>query len=385
MEILKSTKKRTVGWNLSRRYEGVARAIQEIKAIIETDPDSSSEVLISRVNPIATENQLTEAQIKFIREAVGEYEEKHRAIKKYRDMYPDDNELFKMCFGREPHGRVTIVEGPLTLHFRCFNVDDYVLAGRGEDEDKIKPEDRAWLEKTAALAVTETRLKDLGRGTVSIENVTWNMEVSKPKGREETAEELEKRAKEYGERSRLHEEQHQFNRLFKPIDTQKSNEELISDFKNRKDYSQESVRHLIRNLVKSERVFIEEKLWDEVLALYRGGRKRAEDVYKNLQGEVYDYRERHKVRISKVSEWVQKHLSEISEITVETKYIEKEIDNVFGSEYEADLQKWLSAITVLENKGYSSDEVIAFLFQEPIHNWPKLADRVSAKQIGIVL
>ncbi|MCB6994728.1 hypothetical protein LI177_14690, partial [bacterium 210820-DFI.6.37] len=68
-----------------------------------------------------------------------------------------------------------------------------------EDEDKIKPEDRAWLEKTAALAVNETKLKDLGRGTVSLENVTWNMAVSKPRGREETSQEIEERAKEYGE------------------------------------------------------------------------------------------------------------------------------------------------------------------------------------------
>jgi len=43
------------------------------------------------------------------------------------------------------------------------------------------------------------------------------------------------------------------------------------------------------------------------------------------------------------------------------------------------LQKWLHAITILEGKGYNSDEVIAFLFQEPIHNWPKLAERVAEK------
>jgi len=259
--------------NLSRRYEGVAKTIQAIKATIEVDSNSSSEVLISHVNPIAVEYQLTETQLKFIKEAIGEYEEKHKTIKKYREMYSDDNELFKVFFGREPHGKVIIVEGPLTLHFRCFNVDDYVLAGRGEDKDKIKPEDRAWLEKTAALAVNETKLKDLGRGTVSLENVTWNMAVSKPRGREETPQEIEERVKEYGERSRVHEEQHQFNRLFKPVDTRKSSTELIAEFNDRKDYSPENIQHLIRNLAKSERVFIEEKLWDEILALYKGAEK----------------------------------------------------------------------------------------------------------------
>lgn len=365
--------------NLSRRYEGVAKTIQAIKATIEVDSNSSSEVLISHVNPIAVEYQLTETQLKFIKEAIGEYEEKHKTIKKYREMYSDDNELFKVFFGREPHGKVIIVEGPLTLHFRCFNVDDYVLAGRGEDKDKIKPEDRAWLEKTAALAVNETKLKDLGRGTVSLENVTWNMAVSKPRGREETPQEIEERVKEYGERSRVHEEQHQFNRLFKPVDTRKSSTELIAEFNDRKDYSPENIQHLIRNLAKSERVFIEEKLWDEILALYKGGRKNADDLLKNLQGEVYNYRERYKGRISQIPEKIEDGLSKISTIEIDLDKIKEEVGAVFGKDYETDLQKWLHAITILEGKGYNSDEVIAFLFQEPIHNWPKLAERVAEK------
>ena len=67
--------------NLSRRYEGVAKTIQVIKATIEADPDSSSEVLISLVNPIAVEHELGETQLKFIKEAIREYEEKHKAIK----------------------------------------------------------------------------------------------------------------------------------------------------------------------------------------------------------------------------------------------------------------------------------------------------------------
>ena len=362
--------------DLAMRYDGTAVAIRKLKDAIESNPGLNASDLMEILQPLAQQYDFDAAHLNQFKNSIDQYESKHKAIRKYRELYPDDGDLFNAFFGRLPKGELEVIEGPLTLHFRCYNVDDYVLAGRGEDEDKIKPEDRAWLEKTAALAINKTRLEDLESGTVTIENVTWNMHVSKPKGREETPEEIEKRAQEYGERSRLHEEQHQFNRLFKPADARKTSTELIDDFNNRNDHSPESTHHLVRNLVKLERVFIEEKLWDEILALYRGGRKRADDLYKNLQGEVYNYRERHKGRIAGIPARTQKELSNATVVT-ELAEIQKEVDIIFGEEYDADLSKWLNAIIILEAKGYSSDEVISFLLQEPIHNWPKLAERVK--------
>ncbi len=365
--------------DLASRYEGVSIGVKTLKDSINRNPDLSVDGLLSVIEPLAKEYSLNEEQTNYFKAVVEQYEGKHRAIRKYREMYSDDDKLFKACFGREPKGKIVVIVGPLTFHFRCFNVNDYVFAGRWEDEDKISDENRTWLEKTAALALIDTKLEDLGSGTVSIENVTWMMKFSEPKGGKESPEERERREKDQTERSRLHEEQHQFNRLFKPVDSRKSSQGLIANFIERNDTSSESTNHLISSLIKLERVFIEDKLWDEVLALYRGGRKRADDLYKNLQADVYNYRERHKDRIAEIPDKVYKKISKIQGVATSLEDIKIKTDKLFGKGYESDLQKWLNVISVLESKGYNSDEVIAYLCQEPIHNWPKLVERIKNK------
>jgi hypothetical protein len=56
------------------------------------------------------------------------------------------------------------------------------------------------------------------------------------------------------------------------------------------------------------------------------------------------------------------------------------VAEVFGNEYKADLKDWLASIGVLEQKGYTRDEIVALLYQEPVNYWPNLARRMGHKK-----
>ena len=113
---------------------------------------------------------------------------------------------------------------------------------------------------------------------------------------EETDEELKKREIEYGQRARIHEEQHQINTLFIPQETEEDAKVLNG-------------------------------LRDEVLALYRGGRNKAERIYQDLTkpSGIYEYYFRSQFQ---------------TELTHE--------------ETKQKLKEWILAITELEQKGYSA-------------------------------
>src|SRR3989344_8686604 len=110
-----------------------------------------------------------------------------------------------------------------------------------------------------------------------------------------------------------------------------------------------------------------EKLWDEALATYRGGRKTPDTVYQQLQADVYDYRKKHERRIASIPEKIKAALSAVHGITYDSEVIEKEVGQVFGREYEADVKEWFESMSLLEKSGLTSEEVIAILLQEPIH------------------
>lgn len=247
---------------------------------------------------------------------------KQDLIKKYRDSYPQDEDLFEICFGQKPKDKIEIVAGDITLHIRCYDVNDYIFAysyGRVHGEtDKLSNEKIDWYKKTAAAALYDVAIKELSDGCITIENVQRNLEVSKPK-KNETTEEIESRKIEYSERARIHEEQHQLNRLFIP-------KENGADAK------------------------ILTALRDEILALYRGGRNKADKIYQDLTqpSGVYDY------------------------------YFQNQFDKSLSNGKE-NFKKYLSAITTLEQKGYSSNETLALLFWLPVTGWEQKAIEMPEK------
>ena len=127
--------------NLMRQKEGIGKTIGDLRAMVESVPDASQEALMRKVFEVAPGYRFTQQQEGIFKNGVEQYCQKHLAVEKYREMYPDDNDLFEACFGRKPKGKLEVVKGPMTLCFRCFSENDYAFVrhfyAHGGDEKKF--------------------------------------------------------------------------------------------------------------------------------------------------------------------------------------------------------------------------------------------------------
>jgi len=518
--------------NLIHQKEGIARAVDDLRNAVESTPDATTEILLSRVKALAPEYRFTRDQISLFKYAIEQYQEKHTAVEKYRAMYPNDTNLFEACFGKKPKGKIEIVKGPMTLFFRCFDRDDYAFVNsfykhRG-DETKIVPEDIARANDSGGVAISSVKIEDLA-GAVTAENVgnnspryelikgaekteeihnkefelflnsqkgdidievkgvgVWKVkivehdeqdeplriqflnlnEVDAPPIfdvlRVEATEEMRahgnylgslKRVSdgqlqyntieylragnrihgyinidnaflkiedqsaqgtivkyredeftmmpndEMSERTRIHEDQHQFNKLFQPLEAREDIWTMMRRAVGGTKTPGEAVQKLIHGYVKLERKWIgfDSRARDEILAHYKEGRSTEETLRNLTESKLYDYAEQYKTRIAEIPALVKKELAkevsevfyqnvegletafDVQELEIEEADVQSHIESVFKVEYKADLKNWLDSISVLEQKGYTKDEIVALLYQEPINSWPNLSRRMKTK------
>jgi len=204
---------------------------------------------------------------------------------------------------------------------------------------------------------------------------------------------------EAAERTRVHEDQHQFNKLFQPFEEREGMWTMMRRVVEGSTTPEEAVQKLIHGLVKLERQWIgfDSAARDEILAHYKEGQG-IPAILRNLtESKLYNYFEQYKKRISEIPKTVREELQkEISEVfyqdvegyqtAVDVQALEVDeadilphIDSVFKNEYKSDLQEWTESIATLEQKGYTKDEIVGLLYQEPINSWPNLARRMKPK------
>jgi len=369
---------------LANQKEGIAMVIEELRGLVESIPDIVTETLLERVMGLASKYKFTNDQLDFFENAIEEYQEKHAAVEKYRTMYPSDIDLFEVCFGKKPKGEIKIIKGPMTLYFRCFDQKDFVFASsfykHGGDETKIQSEDFTSANSNLGMALRMVKIKDL-LGVVTAEN----------SGKVHNDEE--------SERIRIHEDQHQFNKLFEPCELQEYFFEMMERVVEEGKTPAEAVENLIYSLVKLSRKYMgfDSSARDEILAHYRGGTT-TEVIFKQITNSpIYDYMESYKNKIAQIpaaiKEDLQKEVSEVfyqdvsglpvaiyvQALKIRESDIQPYIDLVFRDEYKTDLKKWLDSIDRLEQKGYTRDKIMNLLSQEPINSWPNLTRRMKSK------
>src|SRR3989344_998383 len=163
--------------NLIHQKVGIARTIDDLRNTVESTPDTTTEILLSKVQALAPEYKFTPDQISLFKNAIEKYQEKHLAVEKYRAMYLNDADLFEACFGKKPKGKIEIIKGPMTLFFRCFDGDDYSFINSFHkhlgDETKIVSEDVAHANDSSGIAISNVKIEELN-GTITAENVKNN-------------------------------------------------------------------------------------------------------------------------------------------------------------------------------------------------------------------
>ena len=74
----------------------------------------------------------------------------------------------------------------------------------------------------------------------------------------------------------------------------------------------------------------------------------------------------------------QGYIVDYQRLSIPEEEIKPYVDIVFGEELVKDLRKWIDAVIQLEKMGYSRDDVLALLYQEPIDKWAALARRLAS-------
>ena len=344
---IRAKKLATFKEKITNQKEGIARAIERLRGLVESTPDIGIETLMERVMGLAFKYKFTNDQLYFFENAIKKYQEKHVAVEKYRAKYPSDIDLFEVCFGKKPKGEIKIIKGPMTLYFRCFDQKDFVFAHsfrehRG-DETKIQSEDFTNANSVFGAALYMVNTKDL-LGVVTVEN------SEKIPNSEES------------DKTRIHEDQHQFNKLFKPCELQEDFFEMMSRVSEEGKTPEEAVENLIYSLVKLYRKSLgfDSSVRDEILAHYRDGTT-TEVIFKQLMNhQAYDFEKHYENEIAQIPAAVKKDLQEeVSEVfyqdvsglpvaiyvqalKIKESDIQPYIDLVFRDEYKTDLKKWLA-------------------------------------------
>jgi hypothetical protein len=204
---------------------------------------------------------------------------------------------------------------------------------------------------------------------------------------------------EQSKRVHDHEDQHQFNKLWSPLELREGRLQAMSSAVEGAQNPEEAVQRLLLSMVRRKRkeIGIDSSCRHEILAHYRDG-SAPEHIFDNLvKSPLYNYNALFAEAIAKIpAEVMEAVRDDMSSVLYEEgeagqlEYIQADplevyesevlphIDSVFGNEYLRDLRRWIDALILLEKKGYARDEILRFLFQAPVNSWLRLAQRKKA-------
>ncbi|MBU1166898.1 hypothetical protein KKC60_00625, partial [Patescibacteria group bacterium] len=208
------------------------------------------------------------------------------------------------------------------------------------------------------------------------------------------------------ERTRKHEEEHLFDRLFEPIETRQRTWEVAEEVVETSSSIEEAVNIMLHYLVREERrtIRVDSQARTEMLAYFQDGTDPKEILEILNESSLYDYPKVFQEELLDVPERVVESISRVLSLVtyerredkeeekgyaeelldaVELEVFEEEvlpfIDLVFRQEYKQDLEIWVNQIAQLQKKGYSRDEILSLLFSEAVNNWRNVVTMTPEK------
>lgn len=336
---------------LLKQKENIAEIQISIEKSVRDNPDLNIEELMDIVYLKSPKAELTNYQIDAFRKGIGEYVKKHQAVENYRTKYPNDKALYSACFGHSPKGNIEIIKGPMTLYFRCHDIEDYarIYSQKTGQEDSIDIHNLTKANLSGGVAISSGGNEGSLRGCIIAEN---------------------SRNRLLNKETLIHEEQHAIQRLFENEITKK---ELIQVFKKLPIEEQEKA---LLSYLRLERENFEDRAKDEILAYFKDGTELGEIkkiiLNSKEQGELYDY----------YREWYEKEGRNEREDYIKAGASEYFINNcfskVFRSEYRFEIvNPAIESLWNLKNNGLSKEKIINLLINEPLSGWPKFRERLE--------
>ncbi len=199
-----------------------------------------------------------------------------------------------------------------------------------------------------------------------------------------------------------HEEQHQFNKLFMPLEEERDYLTILQQAAQASGSPEKIVERIIRALaIKTRQEFtVDASARDEILAFYREGRPISEIRTILKDSPLYDYQNLLRDAIHEQIAAIRKKIEncfalvtssliateegksetrvrKLSVLPVTDAAVESGLNFAFGPLYKEQIDEWLSAIEILEKKGYTNEIILGLLTQQPLKRWKRLADQLA--------
>ncbi|MBU1179651.1 hypothetical protein KJ885_01770 [Patescibacteria group bacterium] len=363
---------------LMYQKEGLAEMQEELIKRIRQNPNEKTDELLEAVDEFAEVYGLTPDQVSATGDMLCEYKVKRAHLLNFLSEYPDDEERFKILFGAEPKGEIEVIEGPMTIFFRCKNAEDferiyfqYRFLEEGDDY-KLTKEEKKRAKEVVGAFIKNCRIGEL-KGTVIIENNAAGRPLEDPES--QALYEHEEQHAMYD----MMKEEMQFGKAFRELqeaggDDKKTEAAIVNFLKERRDFWADSAK-------------------DEILAYMKGGHRSVKDIIKilsrrRLAGGIYDYYAMDKQSILDVAKndftkIVPKEPAEIEKMTkkqMNKVYDRKEFDDMLEKGIDAYIKLWNAFEDKIDNPQYK-ERIIAMLEREPLKRWPLVAKRlIEAKE-----
>lgn len=347
------------------QYLGRAELIRDLEDYLRVHDPEHPDELYKMVEARSGALELTTEQKDDFFKSVEIFWQKHLNVKKYLKLYPKPEDLFEACFGIPPFKNLSILVGPISIHFivKHRNEIGRALSHRVNSPQNIKYE--YIYEEIAGeiegVAFAEVRIPDL-QSQISI-------------GLEDVPEVV------------VHEEQHIFNKLFipKPDKYEPSLEIYISEMSELEYAKNQQIKHMAKFL-RSRISCMDDSTWDEILALFKDGQELTK-IQEFISGTYFRRFLNIAINSNSLEYAFELIKNQLKRITVHQgteqfplpftlEEIEFAIRDSYNQGFQDDIKVWVEALATLEQKGYSREEIISILRQELPQKWPKIAKRL---------
>jgi hypothetical protein len=342
---------------LTEQKEGLSKVQEDVINTIRANPNASVDELYNLTVKSGEKFGINEKQKAIAKEVLEKYHARHAKIKEVRAQYPNDKELYKTLFGKEPVGKIEMVEDPASIYFKCDNAEDYAriynfyaLQNRELSQGDIK-----LAGMTGGVSLAGSKISGL-EGAIIAEN-------SSLLGKNSNNAHYESQWKKVHD----HEEQHSVYTLFKGTAEYHNALEKIQGAKSDEE-KKLAYKRLFRNFSQPA----EESWKNEILAYFIEGRQ-PDDTFQTLtkpkeQGGFYDHG---KDNGEKIREWINGRGDRGDDLKV----AEQAISEGYA-DYPKLIRNGIDTINYLEKNGYSKEQAIALLIHEPLSRWEKVVNRL---------
>lgn len=342
--------------------EGVAKLQEKILALLQENPSAPLSELCEVFDELGDKYGLSPEQRSFGRSLLINYAERQVQINQARLKYPDNADLYRHLFCESPKGKVEISVGPGTLFVQCDDPSDYALiySQKFLEGQPVLEQDITAARTTGGVSIPGALQQEF-EGAIIAENRNSH------------------HTPEISNTIRTHEQQHALKRLFgyAYVRTNTIDRLLTST-------TPEDDRRIIRSYVEHWRErMAEDRARDEILAYFKDGTSAA-DTYQYLvkTDGPYNYLEGRKELVADAVERMQEIFKPGNSVPNDA--VLKMIDDILGKEYRQVVLKACAIPMILRDNGYTTDQTIALLTQEPLGKWERVAKRLLGDRMPVL-